>query len=60
MTCEICKKEKFCYERKVVDEIFILCEDCDWSTEDIETAEKIGSAFSDLLKNSKKDYGPLV
>jgi hypothetical protein len=51
--CDICKKKGFVYEKKVVDEIFFLCEDCDWSTEDIEMANNLGNIFIDLLQGIK-------
>jgi hypothetical protein len=51
--CEICKKKGFVYERKVVDEAFLLCEDCDWSTEDLDIANKFGDIFISLIR---KDY----
>jgi|APGre2960657373_1045057.scaffolds.fasta_scaffold26426_4 hypothetical protein len=53
MKCESCKKETFTYERKIIDEKFLLCEDCDWSTEDIEIANKLGDFFISLIR---KDY----
>jgi hypothetical protein len=53
MKCECCHKECFVYERKVVDEAFLLCEDCDWSAEDLDIANKFGDIFISLIR---KDY----
>lgn len=53
--CEICKKKGFVYERKVVDEVFLLCEDCDWSTEDIDIANKLGEIFSKIIWKEHKN-----
>ena len=47
--CEVCKSKGFVYEKKVVDETFYLCEDCDWSTEDIEIANKIGEQMIQII-----------
>lgn len=52
--CEVCKKKGFVYEKKVVDETFYLCEDCDWSTDDFEIANKLGNIFISLLKKDKQ------
>jgi hypothetical protein len=52
--CEVCKKKGFVYEKKVVDETFYLCEDCDWSTDDLEIANKLGNIFISLLKKDKQ------
>lgn len=48
--CQICKKEKELSEKKVFDEVLSICEDCDWSTEDIESANRLGLACSDIIK----------
>ena len=57
MKCECCHKEGFIYERKIVDETFLLCEECDWSPEDIEVANAVGTFMMDLIikdiKNGK-------
>ena len=50
MNCEVCKKISFVYERKIVDEVFLLCEECDWSTEDIEIANKLGEALIGIIR----------
>jgi len=55
MTCDICKEKKFVYEKKVLDELITLCEDCDWSTEDIKEADKIGQAMKDKLSEIMKE-----
>ncbi len=55
MICEVCKKKGFVYEKKVVDEVFLLCENCDWSTEDLEIANKLGEIFSIILKKEFKN-----
>jgi hypothetical protein len=49
MRCECCHKEGFLYERKIVDETFFLCNECDWATEDIEIANNIGEALIAIL-----------
>lgn len=51
MNCEVCKKRSFVYERKIIDEVFLLCEECDWSTEDIEIANKIGEALIKIIRD---------
>lgn len=55
MKCECCHKEGFVYERKIVDEVFLLCEDCDWSTEDIEAANYLGEFLVKIIKEEVKD-----
>ena len=55
MKCECCHEEGFLYERKIVDETFFLCYNCDWSTEDIEAANKIGDALIKIIGNSLKN-----
>lgn len=55
MICDICKEKKFVYEKKVLDELITLCEDCDWSTEDIEEADKFGQAMKDKLSELMKE-----
>jgi len=58
MKCECCHKEGFVYERKILDEVFLLCEECDWSPEDIEVANAVGTFMMDLIikdiKNGKQ------
>jgi hypothetical protein len=49
MKCESCQAEGFLYERKIVDETFFLCEECDWSSEDIEIANKIGEQMIQVI-----------
>jgi hypothetical protein len=49
MRCECCQKEGFLYERKIVDETFFLCMECDWTSEDIEMANRIGEALIKIL-----------
>jgi hypothetical protein len=53
--CDCCQKQGFVYEKKVVDEVFLLCEDCDWSTEDLEIANKLGEIFIKLIKKEFKN-----
>jgi hypothetical protein len=52
--CDVCKTKGFVYEKKVVDETFLLCEDCDWSTEDIKIANRLGNIFINLLQGIKR------
>ena len=52
MKCESCQAEGFLYERKIVDETFFLCEACDWSTEDIEIANKIGEQMIQVIEKT--------
>ncbi len=54
MICECCKKRGFVYERKIIDEVFLLCEECDWPIEDIELANKLGDIFVEIIKNESK------
>ena len=54
MICEVCKKNGFVYERKIIDEAFFLCEECDWSTEDIEIANKIGEMLVEIINNKRE------
>lgn len=61
MKCECCHKESFVYERKIVDETFLLCEECDWSTSDIEEANALGNSMVEIIngiknKKSKKEF----
>jgi len=49
MKCESCQKQGFVYERKIVDEAFFLCNECDWSAEDIEAANKIGEVLIEII-----------
>lgn len=53
--CDVCKKTGFVYERKIVDETFFLCEECDWSQEDIKIANQIGTFMMDLIMKETKD-----
>ncbi len=53
--CEVCKLKGFVYEKKVVDETFYLCEDCDWSTEDIEMANYLGEVLIQIIKRDKNE-----
>lgn len=55
MKCECCHKQGFVYERKIVDEVFLLCEECDWSTEDIDAANAIGLALTEIIKMELKN-----
>jgi hypothetical protein len=57
MKCECCKKNGFVYERKIIDEVFLLCEECDWPTEDIEIANKIGELLIQIIKKDIKKNG---
>ncbi len=54
MICEVCKKNGFVYERKIIDEVFLLCEECDWPTEDIDMANKLGSIFIEIIKHESE------
>ena len=53
--CDVCKNKGFVYEKKVVDEIFFLCEDCDWSTEDLEIANSLGEIFIKIFQKEDKN-----
>lgn len=55
LKCECCHKEGFVYERKILDEVFLLCEECDWSQEDIKIANQIGTFMMDLIMKETKD-----
>jgi hypothetical protein len=53
MKCECCHKEGFVYEKKVVDETFFICEDCDWSTADLEEANALGNFIIKIIEQSQ-------
>jgi len=53
--CECCRKESFVYERKIVDETFLLCEECDWSSEDINAANRVGEALIQIIGKTIKN-----
>lgn len=61
MICELCgQSTKIAQKLKVDNDIFILCDDCRLTADDINTANKIGEAMKNIVdKLTKKDKNVL-
>ena len=44
--------EGFISQKTIGDETFFFCDECNWSTDDIETANKIGEQMMQILEKT--------